>query len=121
MNGKGRLGRRAGEVYALLLSELLTFAGIQERTSTPTTTLRRILGKLRNVKDRKTGEIIEMVSLGGDGAYCGNIVDLDLVSAIYGTYGATGKRRDEYDTDRRDRARSWELETLKKCGGSVTV
>jgi hypothetical protein len=121
MNGKGRLGRRAGEVYALLLSELLTFAEIQERTGTPTRTLRRILGKLRNVKDRKTGEIIEMVSLGGDGAYCGNIVDLDLVSAIYGTYGATGKRRDEYAKDRRDRARTWELETLTKCGGSVTV
>jgi hypothetical protein len=114
MNGKGRLGLRAGEIYALLMSEALTFKELQERTGTPTRTLRRILGKLRSVKDRKTGEIIEMVTLGGDGAYYGNLVDLDLISAIYGTYGATGKRRDEYEEDRRDRARSWELDTLTK-------
>ena len=121
MNGKGRLGRRAGEIYALLMSEALTFKELQERTSTPTRTLWRILGKLRNVKDRKTGEIIEMVTLGGDGAYYGNLVDLDLVSAIYGTYGATGKRRDEYAKDRRDRARTWELDTLTKHSEFVTV
>lgn len=114
MNGKGRLGRRAGEVYALLMSEALTFKELQDRTKTPTRTLRRILGKLRNVKDRKTGEVIEMVTMGGDGAYFGNLVDLDLISAIYGTYGATGKRREEYEKDRRERARAWELDTLKK-------
>lgn len=114
LNGKGRLGLRAGEIYALLMSEALTFKELQERTKTPTRTLRRILGKLRNVKDRKTGEIIEMVTLGGDGAYYSNLVDLDLVSAIYGTYGATGKRREEYEKDRRNRARAWELDTLTK-------
>lgn len=114
MNGKGRLGRRAGEIYALLMSEALTFKELQERTKTPTRTLRRILGKLRNVKDRKTGEFIEMVTLGGDGAYYSNLVDLDLIAAIHGTYGATGKRREEYEKDRRDRARAWELDTLTK-------
>lgn len=114
MNGKGRLGRRAGEVYALLMSEALTFKELQERTKIPTRTLRRILRKLRNVKDRKTGEFIEMVTLGGDGAYYSNLVDLDLISAIYGTYGATGKRREEYEKDRRERARAWELDTLTK-------
>lgn len=111
---KGRLGRRAGEVYALLMSEALTFKELQERTKIPTRTLRRILGKLRNVKDRKTGEFIEMVTLGGDGAYFSNLVDLDVISAIYGTYGATGKRREEYEKDRRERARAWELDTLTK-------
>lgn len=112
LNGKGRLGLRAGEVYALLMSEALTFKELQERTGTPTRTLRRILGKLRSIKDRMTGEFIEMVTLGGDGVYRSNLVDLALVAAIVGTYGATGKRRDEYAKDRRDRARMWELDTL---------
>jgi hypothetical protein len=114
MNGKGRLGRRAGEIYALLMSEALTFKEIQARTDTPIRTLRRILGKLRSIKDRKTGEVIEMVSLGGDGAYYGNLVDLGLVSAIMGTYGATGKRRDEYERDRRDHARALEVGAAKR-------
>jgi hypothetical protein len=114
MNGKGRLGRRAGEIYAVLMSEALTFKELQARTKTPTRTLRRILSKLRTIKDRATGEVIEMVTLDNDGVYRGNLVDLVVVAAIYGTYGATGKRRDEYEKDRRDRARAWELDTLKK-------
>lgn len=119
MNGggryaKGRLGRRAGEVYALLLSEALTFEDLQERIGIPTRTLRRILGKLQNIADYKTGEVIDLVTRGGDGSYYGNLVDLDVIAAIVRTYGATGKRRKEYAEDRRDRARAWELDTLIK-------
>jgi hypothetical protein len=119
MNGggryaKGRLGRRAGEVYALLMSEALTFEDLQKRTGIPTRTLRRVLSKLQNITDYKTGEVIDLVTRGGDGAYCSNLVDLDVIAAIVRTYGATGKRRKEYNDDRRDRARAWELDTLKK-------
>jgi len=119
MNGggryaKGRLGRRAGEIYALLLSEALTFEDLRERTGIPTRTLRRVLGKLQNIIDYKTGEVIDLVTRGGDGSYCGNLVDLDVIAAIVRTYGATGKRRKEYNDDRRDRARAWELDTLTK-------
>ncbi len=114
MNGNHRLGQRAGEVYELLLSEALTFKELQERTNTPIRTLRRVLEKLHCVKDRKTGEILEMVTRGRNGAYSANLVDLDLVSAIYGTYGATGKRRDEYEKERCERSRAWELETMKR-------
>ena len=114
MDGKNRLGRRAGEVYRLLLSEALTFKELQERTKIKTRTLRRVLGKLRSVKDRKTGEVIEMVTRCEDDTYVSNLVDLDLVSAIMGTYGATGKRREGYEHDRRERSRAWELETLNK-------
>ena len=114
MNGKSRLGRRAGEIYEVLMAEAMTFKELQARTQTPTRTLRRILGKLRNVKDRKTGEFLPLVSIGGDGLYYGNLVDLDLISAIYGTYGAREKRREEYERERRERLRTWELDTLKK-------
>jgi len=114
MNGKSRLGRRAGEIYEVLMAEAMTFKELQARTQTPTRTLRRILGKLRDVKDRKTGEFLPLVSIGGDGLYFGNLVDLDLISAIYGTYGAREKRREEYERERRERLRTWELDTLKK-------
>jgi hypothetical protein len=113
MNGKGRLGRRAGEVYELLLHDPLTFEAIQKHTGIKTRTLRRVLSKLRMVKDRKTGEVIEMVTLSGDNVYYSNLVDLDLISAIFGTYGATGKRRDNYERERRDHARTLELGSLK--------
>jgi hypothetical protein len=119
MNGggryaKGRLGRRAGEVYALLLSEALTFEDLQERTGIPTRTLRRVLSKLQNIIDYKTGEVIDLVTRGRDGSYYGNLVDLDVIAAIVRTYGATGKRSKEYADDRRARARAWELDTLTK-------
>lgn len=113
MNGKGRLGRRAGEVYELLLSEALSFEGIQERTKIKTRTLRRVLSKLRIIKDRKTGEVIEMVTLSGDNVYYSNLVDLDLISDIFGTYGATGRRRETYERERRDHARTLELGSIK--------
>jgi len=111
---KGRLGRRAGEVYALLMSEALTFKELQARTKTATRTLRRVLKKLQSITDYKTGEIMPLVTLGGDGAYYGNLVDLDVIAAIVRTYGATGKRRKEYAEDRRNHSRAWELDTLKK-------
>jgi hypothetical protein len=111
---KGRLGRRAGEVYALLMSEALTFKELQERTKMPTRTLRRVLKKLQSITDYKTGEIMPLVTLGGDGAYYGNLVDLDVIAAIVRTYGATDKRRKEYAEDRRNRAREFELEMLTK-------
>ncbi len=118
MNGggryaKGRLGRRAGEVYALLMSEALTFKELQARTKIPTRTLRRVLKKLQSITDYKTGEIMPLVTLGGDGAYFGNPVDLDVIAKIVRTDGATGKRRKEYDEDRRNRLRAWELDMLK--------
>ena len=120
MNGKNRLGLRAGEVYELLLSEALTFKELQERTGINICSLYRLIRKLRSVKDRKTGEVIEMVTRREDDTYISNLIDLDLVSAIMGTYGATGKRREEYEHDRRERSRAWELEMLNKSE-SVTL
>lgn len=119
MNGggrsaKGRLGRRAGEVYELLMSEAMTFEGLRKRTGIKTRTLRRVLSKLRKVVNYRTGEVIEMVTLGVDGGYYANLVDLDVIAALMNSYGATGKRQRDYTDDRRLRARRWELDTLKK-------
>ena len=113
-NGKGRLGRRAGQVYKLLFTEGLTVPEIARRTGASTKTIRRILGKLSKVKDYKTGEILELVSRGGDGCWHSNVVDLELLEAIYGTRGAKAKQRLFYEKERRAHIRSLELGQAQK-------
>lgn len=115
-NGKGRLGRRAGDVYRLLFTESLTEAEIAKRTGVCVKTIRRTLAKLAAVKDRKMGEILEMVSCEG-GRWHSNVVDLEIIEAIYGTRGARAKQRDEYERERREHARALERGSLRLAGG----
>lgn len=112
-NGKHRLGRRAGDIYELLFVEPLTVHEIADRTGASVKTVRRTLGKLRAVKDRKTGEILELVTFEA-GKWHSNIVDLELVAAIMGTYGAAGKQRELYEVDRRQQAQRIELDAIRK-------
>lgn len=107
-NGKGRLGRRAGQVYKLLFVEHLTASEIAARTGASLKTIRRVLAKLAKVKDRKTGEVIQMVSCDEADRWRSHVVDLELLEAIYGTRGATEKQREKYERERRDHARALE-------------
>lgn len=107
-NGKGRLGRRAGQVYKLLFTESLTDSDIAQRTGANLRTIRRTLKKLAQVKDYKTGEIIEMVSRSESGQWHSNVVDLEIIEAIYGTRGAREKQRVTYERERRAHACSLE-------------
>jgi hypothetical protein len=110
---KGRLGKRAGDIYELLFSKPLTIAEIQEKSGCKSVkTVKRSLDKLRTVKDRATGEIIEMVSSDGE-RWRSNLVDLELIAAIVGTYGATGKQRELYQSERKEHAKSLELGAIK--------
>jgi bifunctional DNA primase/polymerase-like protein len=113
-NGKGKLGRRAGQVYKLLFTESLTNSEIARRTGASSKTIQRILKKLSAVKDYKTGEVLEMVSRGEGGHWHSNVVDLELLEAIYGTRGARAKQRSNYERERRDHARSLELGQVSK-------
>lgn len=106
-NGKGRLGRRAGQVYKLLFTDSLTPSEIAERTGASLKTICRVLAKLAAVKDYKTGEILEMVTCEA-GRWHSNVVDLDIIEAIYGTRGAKAKQRMAYERERREHARSLE-------------
>ena len=112
-NGKNRLGRRAGQVYKLLFTESLSPSEIAARTGASLKTIKRILKKLSTVKDYKTGEILEMVSRDDGNRWHSNVVDLDILEAIYGTRGARERQRMDYERERRDHARSLELGTLK--------
>lgn len=112
-NGKGRLGRRAGQIYKLLFTASLTPPEIAERTGASLKTVRRALKKLAMVKDYKTGEIIEMVSRDETGRWHSNVVDLEIVEAIYGTRGASMKQRLAYERERRERERVLSLEKGK--------
>ena len=49
-----------------------------------------------------------------NGKWHSNIVDLELVAAIMGTYGAAGKRREIYVKDRRLQAQRIELDAIRK-------
>lgn len=120
-NGKNRLGRRAGQVYQLLIRAPMTIQQIAEATGAHIKTIRRALtnyGKnkpsLVAVTDHKTGEIIQMVAC-KDGLWKAERVDLDLISAIMGTYGATGKQRAQYERERREHARGLELGKLQEA------
>ena len=113
-NGPHRLGRRAGEIYALLLKKQLTVKEISDWSGAHPKTVERALKKMRSkVIDRLTGEIIEMVSE-EDGKWHANPVNLNDVAKIMGTYGARGRQQRRYAKERRDHARELELEDLKK-------
>lgn len=111
---KGRLGRRAGEVYELIYNNPLTVADIVDQTGADVKTVKNALHKMHKFIDYRTGEIIEMVSQDGTDWHS-NIVDLDLIAGLTGTLGATGKQRMNYEQERRDHARTLELGTLKKA------
>jgi hypothetical protein len=111
-NGKNRLGRRAGQIYQHLITAPMSDAQLAEATGAHIKTIRRKLARMAKVIDHKTGEIIEMVIL-KDERWKAARVDLDLISAIMGTYGATGKQRRQYERDRREHARGLELGKLK--------
>jgi hypothetical protein len=110
---KGRLGRRAGEVYELLYDNPLTFSEIVGRTGASPKTVREALRKLSKVIDHRTGEVIQMVIDEGD-TWRAVLVDLEQIAAIVRTYGATGRQRAEYDKQRRAHRRSLEIGTLLK-------
>jgi transposase len=112
VNGKHRLGRRAGDIYELLFVEPLTVKEIAKKTGAHKKTIKRAIDKLRRVVDRKTGEIIELVTLEGD-KWHSNIVDLELVSAIQNTYGYHGKKEEEYNQDRKEYAKNMELYAIR--------
>lgn len=111
-NGKHRLGRRAGQVYELLYSLLpdgLTEQEIAEQTGAHVKTIRRTLKRLANVKDRRTGEFLPLVSSSDGEFWTAEIVDLELIAAIYHTYGAREEQRERYEQERREHAKSLEL------------
>jgi len=114
-NGKNRLGQRAGQVYELLLThpDGMTEQELTEATGAHVKTVRRALEKLRKVIDRKTGELLEMVSTDGETWYA-QLVDLDLVAAIYDLYAAREKQRERYDQERAEHRTSLEKGQLSE-------
>lgn len=117
---KDRLGRRAGQIYELIFNNPLPIAEIVRVTGADRKTVKSALAKMNNFVDRKTGEVIEMVTHNGDDTWIANLVDLDRVAASLGTYPATfdqrtnyEEERREYKRERREHARSLELGTLK--------
>lgn len=110
-NGRGRLGRRAGQLYKLLFTESLTVPEIAKRTGASLKTVRRTLKKLTQVKDYKTGEILELVHCEA-GRWHSVAVDLEILEEIYGTRGATEKQRIQYEKERRQHARDLERGSL---------
>ena len=84
-----------GQVYEILLAtpDGMTEQQLSEATGAHIKTIRRALTeKLCKVTDRKTGERLEMVYQVGDTWYA-QIVDLDLIAAIYHTYAAREEQR----------------------------
>ena len=104
-----KLGKRAGQVYELLLtySEGLTKNELVELTGASQKTVERALNKLSNVKDYRTGEVIEMVFCDGE-IWTAELVDLEHIAAIYETYGARGKQQAQYERERREHRNSLE-------------
>lgn len=110
---KGRLGRRAGEVYELLSFDTLTVNEIHVQLGSSIKTIQRALRKLATVVDDRTGEVIEMVAC-EDGRWKSKLVDLDLIAEIIGTYGATDKQIKRYERERREHAWSLEIGAITK-------
>jgi hypothetical protein len=119
-NGKNRLGQRAGQIYQLLITSPMSDKQLAEATGASLKTIRRKLKPtkdkptLSKIVDRKTGEVIEMVTC-NNGVWHANRVDLDLVCVNMGTYGATRTQQLQYERERREHARGLELGALKQA------
>lgn len=110
---KGRLGRRAGEIYELIFNNPLPVSEIAKQTGATIKTVESALKKMNKFIDFRTGEIIEMVSCDGE-IWNANLVDLDVIAAMIGTFAATGKQKLTYEKERRDHARNLEIGTLRR-------
>jgi len=103
--GKNGLGKSAGLVYQVLKNESLTLDELTERTGRDRRTVNYALERMSKLIDRKTGEILPLVTCDENGLWHSNEVDLDLVALIVGTAGASERQKRLHEKERRNHAR----------------
>lgn len=93
--GKGRngLGKSAGQVWQMLQeNQSLTVAELTTGTGRGKRTVETVLERMKQIIDRKTGEVFQMVATDGGEKWHALTVDLDAVAVAVGTAGATEKQ-----------------------------
>lgn len=108
-------GRFLGKEGAALWEALqraqngLTAEELAEATGIALRAVRRRLGRMQNILDPKTGELVSMVNTDEAGKYCPAEVDLDWIARLLGTEGAAKRQRRKHAEERRIHRRSLEL------------
>lgn len=113
-NGKGRLGQRAGQVYAALMAEPLTGHDLLDRVGGTRKTLKRALKRLLSVKDYATGEILRLVEFDGE-QWRAVPYELDYIAGVLRTHGARGRQAEQYRDEREKHRTDLEVGALRRA------
>jgi hypothetical protein len=99
--GKNGLGKSAGLVWEMLHeNESLTIDELTKGTARDKRTVKTVLERMKQIIDRKTGEIFNMVASDDDKTWHALRVDLDAVALAVGTAGATEKQKRLHEKER---------------------
>ena len=101
--GKGRdgLGKSAGQVWQMLQeNQFLTVDELTKGTGRGKRTVEAALERMKQIIDRKTGEVFQMVASDDGETWHALPVDLDAVAVVVGTAGATEKQTRLHEKER---------------------
>jgi len=100
--GKNGLGQSAGQVWQMLKeNESLTVDELTKGTGRDKRTVKKVLERMKQIIDRKTGEIFNMVESDDGETWHALSVDLDAVALAVGTAGATEAQKRLHEKERR--------------------
>ncbi len=95
------LGHSAAQIFDLLSQgEALTINEISKRTGRGRTTVWRVLGRMAQILDPSTGEMLAMVERDGKKWRACDGVDLDAVARVVGTAGASKRQHEQHERER---------------------
>ena len=92
----GGLNKSAAEIFWWLKQEPMSANQLIERTGRGRTTVFRVLKRMANIVDTRTGEVISMVESLNGIWQAASSVDLNWVAFILGTAGIGKRKREQY-------------------------
>jgi hypothetical protein len=122
--GRGRdgLGKSAGLVWQMLQeNESLTVDELTKGTAKDKRTVKTVLKRMKQIIDRKTGEIFNMVASDDGKTWHALRVDLDAAALAVGTAGATEKQKRLHEKERQAHKKALLLGQMKNASDLNTA
>ncbi|MBL6983018.1 MAG: bifunctional DNA primase/polymerase [Anaerolineales bacterium] len=112
--GKRGLGKAAGQVWQILQFTSANIDELTEKTGRNKRTIKKVLDRMEQIIDRKTGEIFNMVEQREDNRWIALPVNLDEVAVVVETAGTMERQIKQHARERQEHRRSIEKSQLTK-------